>query len=283
MIISKNKMDEINAVQYDIFKAFHIACQHLNLKYFLVHGSLLGAVRYQGFCPIDDDIDVAMPRKDYDIFMSQGQQFLDNRFFVQSHLSEVEYPMLFGKIRASDTTFIQPVLNRCDINKGIYIDIFPIDNYPTDPKQQRRLRFLERLYSKRVNRIFYDFFKPSIKTRLIGLFCCVIMPSWERTRDKLCSLYSNVPQTGKVIVRGGKISEVGISSDLFGKPVDIQFEDLQSFAPQKTGAYLNLIYGDYMNYDPMGKDMVSEDSVKISADIVDVHKSYKEYIHNINL
>ena len=112
MIVNQKQMDEINTVQYEIFKAFHKVCSELGLKYYLVHGSLLGALRHKGFFPMDDDIDVAMPRRDYDILMTEGQKMMDNRFFVQSHFSEHDYPMLFGKVRANDTAFIQPVLKR---------------------------------------------------------------------------------------------------------------------------------------------------------------------------
>lgn len=278
MIINKQQMEEINSVQYEIFKAFHSACEILNVKYYLVHGSLLGALRYKGFCPMDDDIDVAMLRKDYNLFMAQGQQYMDTRFFVQSHLTERDYPMLFGKVRATETAFIQPALNDFNINKGIYIDVFPIDNYPTNEKQLRKLVFKSKLYSTRVNQRFKSGMKQSIKSKILGIIGCFIMPSWQKTRDKLCALYSKVSPTGKIVVYGGKTKEIGVPFELFGAPVRIQFGDILSYAPQKTKQYLELIYGDYLHYDPMGKDMVSENEVKISADIVDVNKSYKEYI-----
>ena len=272
-------MDEINAVQYDIFKAFHAVCERLNLKYYLVHGSLLGALRYQGFFPMDDDIDVAMPRKDYDTLMEKGQEFIGDRFFIQSYLSENEYPLVFGKVRAKGTAFIQPVLSNCKINKGIYIDVFPIDNYPTKGWKRLYLTLKERFLRRRVNERLNIGVNESknIKTKILQSYYRLVLPSWEESRKKLFTLYSNVPFTGACIVRGGKLKEIGISFELFGDPVKIQFEDIISYAPNKTGEYLELIYGDYMNYEPMGKDMVSASEVMISADIVDVQKSYIEY------
>ena len=121
MNINKKQMDEINNVQLKIFKEFVSVCKKLNLRYYLVHGSLLGAVKYNGFFPYDDDIDVAMPRKDYEIFIREGQNFLSNNLFVQSNLSEKDYPLVFAKVRDSKTCFIQPLIKNLNINKGIYI------------------------------------------------------------------------------------------------------------------------------------------------------------------
>ncbi len=190
MIINKQQMDAINAVQYDIFKAFHSVCESLGLTYYLVHGSLLGALRYQGFFPMDDDIDVAMPRKDYDVFMKKGQEYIDKKYFIQSHLSEIDYPLLFGKVRANDTAFIQPVLNNCNVHQGIYIDVFPIDNCPTDKLQIKLLNIKSKLYSSRVNHRLIIGQKRSVRILVTQLVWRVLMPSWSKTRDRLCSLHS---------------------------------------------------------------------------------------------
>ncbi|MCR5696849.1 MAG: LicD family protein [Marinilabiliaceae bacterium] len=270
-------MDEINAVQYEIFKSFHSVCERLKLKYYLVHGSLLGALRYQGFFPMDDDIDVAMPRKDYDVLMSQGQTLIDKKYFIQSHLSDKDYPLVFAKIRANDTAFIQPVLKNCKVHKGIYIDVFPIDNYPTDRIQQKKIKFKRAFLSRRVTSILNMEKTSTLKTKCIQVVLKVLIPSWRKAVAKFSDIYKNVSPTGFVVVRGGKKNEIGIPFELFGEPTKIKFEELVSYAPEKTEDYLQLIYGDYMHYEPMGKDMVSDNEVKISADIVDCHKSYKEY------
>lgn len=277
MVINKQQMDEINAVQYEIFKAFHSVCEQLNLKYYLVHGSLLGALRYQGFFPMDDDIDVAMPRKDYDVLMTKGQELLDKKFFIQSHLSDKEYPLVFGKVRANDTAFIQPVLKKCDVHKGIYIDVFPIDNYPSDTKKLKQINFNQSILGRRVGVKLNLGVQPTFKSRFIRLIMRLLMPSWSKAMVKYADLYKDVPDTGLVIVRGGKAKEIGIPFELFGEPVKIKFNEIDSYAPNRTGEYLQLIYGDYMHYEPMGNDMVSESEVKISANIVDCKKSYKEY------
>lgn len=279
MVVNQKQMDEINAVQYEIFKAFHSVCVELNLRYYLVHGSLLGALRHQGFSPMDDDIDVAMPRRDYDILLTQGQKLIGEKYFIQSHLSEEDYPLIFAKVRDVSTTFLQPVLSNFKVNQGIYIDVFPIDNYPTKGWIKKYLRLKGLFLSIRTNKRFGSFRKAPSQSFFIKSLASIFYPSWNCARDKYCQLYNEVSETGRVIVRGGKGKEVGILFSLFGEPVPIQFNEISSFAPQKIDEYLHLIYGDYMNYEPMGKDMVSDKEVRISADIVDVKKSYKEYIN----
>lgn len=278
MVIDQKKMDEMNAIQLEIFRAFHNVCEQLGLKYYLVHGSLLGALRHQGFFPMDDDIDVAMPRKDYDILMKEGQKLISNKYFIQSNLSEPDYPLVFAKVRDNGSAFIQPILRNFAVNQGIYIDIFPIDNYPVNKCQQQYLKRLGWLYNLRVNMRFHPERKTNLKSRLFHLFATIVSPSWKKARDRYNKLYSSCHYTGRVIVRGGKGVEVGIPFELFGKPSKIKFEDIESYAPEKTSDYLTLIYGDYMNYEPMGRDMVSDTEVKISAEILDTEKPYTEYI-----
>lgn len=279
MIISQQQMDELNSVQYGIFKAFHSVCAELNLKYYLVHGSLLGALRYKGFFPMDDDIDVAMPREDYEVFIRQGQDLIDSKYFIQSYLSERDYPLAFCKVRAQNTAFIQPVLKKCDINQGIYIDVFPIDNYPKKRINRISLRIRGWIYGLRTSQNLSFSKNKSVLMRFLGILSIVVQPSWRSARDKYCELYNGVSETGYIIVRGGKPNEVGISSVLFGDPVSIPFGDLDSYSPEKMEDYLRLIYGDFMNYEPMGRDMVNNCEVKISAEIIDVNKSYKEYLN----
>lgn len=281
MIVNQQQMSEINAVQYEIFKDFHSACEQLNLKYYLVHGSLLGALRHDGFFPMDDDIDVAMPRKDYEIFIRQGQNVINCNYFIQSYLSEENYPLVFSKMRANNTTFIQPVLKKLGVNQGIYIDIFPIDNFPVNKGCLRRLQLKSLIFGLKTSEKLAVHDDKTFIAKTIKLISRVVLPSWKYARNVFCELYNDVPETGYVIVRGGKQKEKGIPADLFGNPTPIKFEDISAYAPERKEEYLHLIYGDYLNYEPMGKDMVNDHEVKISAEIIDVHKSYKEYLEKI--
>ena len=90
-----------------LLQEFDRVCRELEIPYILFAGSLLGAVRHQGFIPWDDDIDVMMLRKDYDRFMKEADRVLDQeKFFLQKEFSE-HWPMFFSKLRMNNTACLE--------------------------------------------------------------------------------------------------------------------------------------------------------------------------------
>lgn len=112
-----------------LLKEFDRVCCALDIPYILFAGSLLGAVRHQGFIPWDDDIDVMMLRKDYDRFMAEADSVLDREeFFLQKEFSE-HWPMFFSKLRLNNTACLEKYHPKDPkSHQGVYIDIFPCDN-----------------------------------------------------------------------------------------------------------------------------------------------------------
>lgn len=125
---------DLQLAELEILKEFIRVCKELNLKYFLDSGTLLGCVRHGGFIPWDDDIDVSMPREDYEILLEKGQDILNKKYFLQTYKTEFEYTNTFAKIRNSETTFIESTVQNLNINHGVYIDIFPFDGYNSKDK-----------------------------------------------------------------------------------------------------------------------------------------------------
>jgi len=83
-VYDKKEMEELKAVELELLKSFIDCCNRLNLGYYLLGGSMLGAVRHKGFIPWDDDIDVAMKREDYEVFLRNAQKILPDYYFVQT-------------------------------------------------------------------------------------------------------------------------------------------------------------------------------------------------------
>lgn len=139
-------MNDLQKTEFEILKQAIRICDDLNLRYYLVCGSALGAVKYQGFIPWDDDVDIGLPRRDYEIFCEKAQQMLPEHLFLQNWQTQKCFPAIFSKIRNSQTTYIEKSAAYLPIHHGVYIDIFPIDGYPDDPKRQKRVEQAKRWF-----------------------------------------------------------------------------------------------------------------------------------------
>lgn len=140
-------MNDLQKTEFEILKHAIRVCNELNLTYYLVCGSALGAVKYQGFIPWDDDVDIALPRSDYEIFCKQAQQLLPEYLFLQNWKTEKRFPAIFSKIRDSRTTYVEKSMAHLPIHHGVYIDVFPIDGYPNTPEKQKCIERVKKVFT----------------------------------------------------------------------------------------------------------------------------------------
>ncbi|MCC8070689.1 MAG: LicD family protein [Bacteroidales bacterium] len=113
-----------------ILKALDKVCQEHNLRYCLVGGTLLGAVRHRGFIPWDDDLDISMPRPDYEQLIAHANEWLPAPYELVCAENDPLYPLPFAKIQDASTTLIER--RHLHYLGGVYIDVFPYDAYPTN-------------------------------------------------------------------------------------------------------------------------------------------------------
>ena len=126
------KIKKVWNVELNNLAEFQRICKKLGLTYYAIAGTLLGAIRHKGFIPWDDDIDVGMPRKDYQKFIESAPQEIKPPFFLQTYKSERSFSSDMARLRNSDTTGFTSWQAFNKSNKGIFIDIFPIDHEPDD-------------------------------------------------------------------------------------------------------------------------------------------------------
>ena len=121
-------LDELHQIELEILTDFDKLCQENNLTYFLTGGTMLGAVRHKGFIPWDDDIDVGMPRKDYDKFIEIAPKILGEKYLLDCFEYNKKYYLPFAKIKKNNTIFDEGFYPDGFMHKGIYIDIIPFEN-----------------------------------------------------------------------------------------------------------------------------------------------------------
>ena len=132
------KMKKVWAVELDLLNEFSRVCSVHGLKWFIHAGTMLGAMRHQGFIPWDDDIDVIMPRDDYERLCELGPGEFSHPYFFQNDDTDRFFARPFSRLRNSETTaiFANDRSYRYPFNQGIFIDIFPIDHVPSDPRER---------------------------------------------------------------------------------------------------------------------------------------------------
>ena len=137
-------IDDVHKHILKIAKAVDEVCKTHNLRYYIWAGTMIGAIRHKGFIPWDDDLDIAMPRADYNLLVEHAAEWLPEPYEMVCTETDSEYPLPFGKIQDASTTLIERMHLR--YLGGIYIDVFPIDGAP-EGWLKRKIHFAKYEYS----------------------------------------------------------------------------------------------------------------------------------------
>ena len=131
-------------------------CRKYEIKYSLEGGSLLGAIKYKGFVPWDDDIDVIMERKEYERFLKVCKRELNKEFFLQNNRTVYHFPLNYSKLHKRGTLYVQESIAHLKIHQGLFIDIFPVDHIcpPLLPLQVALVGALTSARRVKLNRIY---------------------------------------------------------------------------------------------------------------------------------
>lgn len=252
--LSNEQIQQLKLIEFDLLKAVVSVCNNLKIKYFVVGGTLLGAVRHNGFIPWDDDIDIGMLRRDYEMFISKAQELLPNYCFLQNYHTEPDIPLAFTKIRNINTEFVESNLSKFSVNHGVFLDVFPLDSYPDNAFKQMIVNFINNVCNKRINYELGIYKNKNILSKTIGILSKLVFPNYRRAikvKDKMCIGLSK-KETGYKRNYSGAwgLKEVLPSVD-FEKTETLIFEGLNVDAPGLYEDVLSKIYGNYMELPPI--------------------------------
>ena len=252
----KNKrevtLDEIRTVQLGILNKIHEFCVKNNIRYSLCGGTLLGAVRHKGYIPWDDDVDIFMPRPDYERFFASFNGNYDN-VVAQCYLNDQAIFYYYGKVYDSRTIMIENDLCRT----GVYIDVFPIDGMPNTVEEAEQIRHQTYLFSENLKHTtkYHEIdgrFSSFVKYYLKVLF----YPSRRKTINEYHDLISRYKfdeseYAGVYYTRYGLRER--LNSNVFKTFIDMPFEGVLYKCIADYDTYLTSLYGDYMKLPPPEK------------------------------
>ncbi len=246
-------LQELKDVELDILRWIKSICEKNNLRYYLAYGTLIGAVRHKGFIPWDDDIDIHMPREDYDRFVEICSRCQDERYKVLSCDTVPDYYYEFAKVSDTHTLLIENNIRPIK-DYGVYVDIFPLDYLPDNSSfLSYYLRGLQRL------RVLLIYDKLIKYNRVVRFLCKIAKLMLNFINPVQLAQYANkvarrsLHKTHKFLFVPGLKKTLPIS--VISDSVKLQFEGDLFDAPVGWDEYLTLIYGNYMMLPPVEKQV----------------------------
>ena len=279
-----SEMKKVWAVMLDLLVEFDRVCQKHQLKYLASWGTMLGAVRHKGFIPWDDDLDVQMFRDDYDKLLEIAPQEFKSPYFFQSKYTDPGMGYLCCKLRNSETTALSPEekYSVTDYNKGIFIDVFPVDRIPDDEEERKALfssikqKRLSVIREGRKIGVFSEskkFLQRSIKRIMYQLLSRrrrKHLPDFLREYtelNELCKQYNATPTEQVAMLMFYPPESNIMSYDDYRESVLMDFEFLKIPVAKGYDHALKTLYGDYHKFYIKEKH----------TDFFDTDRSYREY------
>lgn len=283
--VLERRVKIVNNIQQkilEIFTEIDKICVRHNLRYYAIGGTCLGAVRHHGFIPWDDDMDIAMPEKDFEAFMNIAPKELPDNLKLISSDVLCERALFFAKVHDVETTFIECYRNGIATNySGIYVDIMPLGGAPRNKLQRRMfcnlidilLRFNEKKYGPFNVKRTVDGKLLWIGMKPVNIFLShnFYINLWK----KLTSKYKFDDSQYIAFVWSFRIKSPDrvFKKEWFDDYVMLPFENINMRCPCNWDAYLTRHFGDYMKMPP-----VEEQEFHCSdGGIIDINQSYKIY------
>lgn len=243
-------------IELELLSYIHSFCEKNNISYYMAWGTVLGSQRHKGFIPWDDDIDIALPRKDYEKLLKLADK-IDPKYYLATYERTPGYQYGFAKLE-----YVNSKIEEFNYPKGrhggIYIDIFPLDSISSNKRQQKKIINKNIKWKIKSNAIhsyhtgiwylkwfwpFLGFFiKRKYKNNTI-----LFHRKWEEC------VRATTSNTGWVADFFGADMEGVVPFEVFGKPTLMEFCGKLFYGPEKADEYLTYLYGDWRKLPPEEK------------------------------
>jgi lipopolysaccharide cholinephosphotransferase len=242
-------IDTLHRHILQILLAVDRVCREHDVRYYCWAGTMLGAVRHKGFIPWDDDMDICMPRPDYDRFMANAHEWLPQPLEALSIETDPNYPGGFGKVVDGSTTLIER--EHSDYVGGIYIDVFPIDGAPVSKWARRWCVARYKACDKLLYFLHRDPYKHGHgpKAWPVLMIQRLFTQKWARRQLRNAYLAYDYQKADYVLDYDDGIKGI-IPKKLLGTPQPVEFEGHMVMGVEHADEYLRNKYGDYMIIPP---------------------------------
>ena len=265
----------------EMLKWFHGYCEKHALRYYAIGGTMLGAVRHGGFIPWDDDLDVGMPRRDYEklcrLLQRRQERAGENvpRYVVETiYMGRKDYLFPHAKIFDTTTTLIEH--KKVPVRRGMYLDLFPLDGtgstLPQSEKYFRRLALRLDILATRVCGVRKG--RSFLKNAAVVASHLIPDAIWDdnlqmRRIDRTCASRSFEKCAYVANIYGIKRMREIMPKEYFGTPALYPFEDMMIYGPQQYEPYLRALFGQWREFPPAEQQQTHHD-----YDFCDLNHSY---------
>lgn len=286
-------MTEHQKVLLEVLAAVDAFCRRENIAYLMLGGTMLGAYRHKGFIPWDDDIDIGMPRADYERFLKLAADGMEMPYLLRHFSVEKNVPYAFAHVEHTGTTYIEARRSGAGYRGGVYVEIFPLD-LASEKEGKRRLRAMQvKIQKKRLYALIMERNKkqgnPVKQLAIEMLRATGSIDSVVRKLDRI--LQRDTPHTpkkpwgeggqlfledsGHGVCLGNLLGHWGrkenVPWSVMFPAMEYPFEDRLFFGVRNPDAYLRALYGaDYMTPPPVSE----REQGKHEAAEIDLNKPY---------
>jgi len=273
-----NNIRTLQLIELDILKEIVAICDANDIKYYIVGGTFLGAIRHKGFIPWDDDIDIAMPRDCYEKFLNIAGDKLPKHIRIENYITNPKYQYYITRIQNINTKLIEKRIGNAQKCTHAAVDIFPLDGMPNN-KYLRKWHCLKVLthrmlmslcYKDSIDRERKRSFKERLFLKIMEKLPIEKFFNATKEKQKIDKLlkkqkFDNSNFTG-AIMGAYRIREI-MPKNYFGDGAFYEFEGYKFRGPSMYNEYLTHLYGDYMKIPPVESQKTHYEIIELKGEV----------------